>query len=245
MHAKSIEAYSPRERVTRYDRDMAIMHPNRAAMVGTVVDTLPFQRGARLHLLDLGIGTGILAHALLDAFPNARVTGIDGAEAMLDCARERLAGHPDRVEYVAGDFRALTAVLSAGFKADAAVSSFALHHIEPDEKRAVLESIVDLLSPDGWLINADIVVADDAEIESRWQAMRVTGIVERAAGSGDDRFATAESTRTFLDEMEAREGDCPQTVSTELELLRGAGLRHAGVFWQNTREAVYGGFKAG
>jgi ubiquinone/menaquinone biosynthesis C-methylase UbiE len=245
MHAKSIEAYSPRERVARYDRDMAIMHPNRAAMVGAVVGTLPFQPDARLHVLDLGIGSGILAQALLDAFPNARVTGIDGADAMLDCARERLAGYSDRVEYVAGDFRGLAAVLPADFKADAGVSSFALHHVEPEEKPAVLASVVNLLLPDGWLINADIVVADDAEIESRWQAMRVAGIVERAAGSGDDRFATAVSTRAYLDELEAREGDCPQTLNAELELLRGAGLRHAGVFWQNTREAVYGGFKAG
>jgi hypothetical protein len=74
--------------------------------------------------------------------------------------------------------------------------------------------------------------------------MRVAGIVERAAEFDDERFRDAESTRAYFDGMEAAEGDCPQTLADEVSLLCRAGLTHAGVFWQYTREAVYGGFKA-
>ncbi len=244
MSLESIEAYTPRERVARYDRDMAIMHPNRDAMVQAVIGALPNDRDARFDVLDLGIGTGILAHAVLETFSNAHVTGIDGAAPMLDIARERLGCFNGRFDLIAGDFRDLDAALPEGFSPSAAVSSFALHHVPPAEKETLLQTIIQRLTPGGWLLNADIVVASDPDIEARWQAMRVAGIVERARGHADQRFANALTTRQFLDEMEAAEGDCPQTLSTDLAAMRSAGLHHVGVFWQNTREAVYGGFKS-
>ena len=72
----------------------------------------------------------------------------------------------------------------------------------------------------------------------------MAGIVGRASGQRDVRFEDTETTRQYLDIMEAAEGDCPQTLQRELETMRNAGLHHAGVFWQCTREAVYGGYKA-
>jgi len=244
MSVDSIDAYTPRERVSRYDRDMSIMHPNRDAMVQTVVDALPFDRDTRCDILDLGIGTGVLADALLDAYPNIQVFGVDGAESMLESARERLAHHNGRVNFITGDFRNLARILPNDFAPIAAVSAFALHHVPQDEKEAMVRSVIDLLPPDGWFLNADIVLAEDAEIEARWQTMRVAGIVERAAAHLDARFKDTNTTRLFLDTMEATEGDCPQTLTLELATMHNAGLHHAGVFWQYTREAVYGGYKS-
>ena len=57
--------------------------------------------------------------------------------------------------------------------------------------------MVELLLPGGWFINADLIVADSPELESRLQELRVAGIVERAGGS-DNRFADSASTRQFL-----------------------------------------------
>ncbi len=244
MPVESIDAYTAGERVARYDRDMAIMHPNREAMIQAVVDVLPVDESAKFDLLDLGIGTGILSQALLKSFPSAQVIGVDGAAPMLEVARKRLAGFDGRFELVAGDFRKLDAVLPESFSPFAVVSSFALHHVPPSDKIKVLRSIVERLAPGGWLVIADIVVAEDEAIESRWQSMRVDGIVDRARTQDDDRFSSAVTTRRFLDKMEAAEGDCPQTLESEIETMRSAGLHHVGVFWQNTREAVYGGFKA-
>ena len=245
MNADSIDAYTPRERVARYDRDMAIMHPNRDVMVQAVVDALPFDATTSCDVLDLGMGTGVLADALLESYLALRVTGIDGAAPMLEVARERLADYADRTEFITGDFCDLNAMLPPGFTPTAIISSFALHHVPPELKANVLHSAIERIAPGGWFINADIVIADDAEIETRWQAMRVAGIVERAQGHDDPRFTDAKSTRHFLDTMEAAEGDCPQTLRSELETMRNAGLQHTGVFWQYTREAVYGGFKSG
>lgn len=220
------------------------MHPNRDAMVQTVVDALPLDHHTHCDILDLGIGTGVLASALLDAYPNMRVTGIDGAASMLESAQERLARHDSRIDLITGDFRNLADILPNDYSPMAVVSAFALHHVPPSEKENMMRSVIDLLPPRGWLLNADIIIAEDTEIETRWQTMRVAGIVTRAADHQDPRFKDSDTTRQFLDTMEAAEGDCPQTLTSELATMHNAGLHHAGVFWQYTREAVYGGYKS-
>jgi hypothetical protein len=57
----------------------------------------------------------------------------------------------------------------------------------------------------------------------------------------DERFRDEATTRKYLDELEARDGDCPQTLTTDLQILQEAGFEKISVFWQEYREAVYGG----
>ena len=54
--------------------------------------------GERLHLLDLGCGTGASTLALLAAAPKARITAVDGSAGML--AKARQADWPQRVSFV-------------------------------------------------------------------------------------------------------------------------------------------------
>ena len=49
----------------------------------------------------------------------------------------------------------------------------------------------------------------------------------------------------FLDGLEENEGDQPLTVDEDLQLLRACGITNATVFWQEYRELVMGGCKAG
>ncbi len=48
-------------------------------------------------VLDLGIGSGLVAEAVLQALPDAQLFGIDFSNAMLDLARERLSPFGSRV----------------------------------------------------------------------------------------------------------------------------------------------------
>jgi hypothetical protein len=102
--------------------------------------------------------------------------------------------------------------------------------------------VVELLVPGGWFINADLIVADSPELESRLQELRVAGIVERAGGS-DNRFTDSASTRRFLADLQKNERDQPLTLAEDLALLRSSGLRHVSAFWLEYRELVSGGQK--
>jgi len=238
LAGKGIAAYDLPERVAAYDADMELMHPNRGRMVEVALEVLPFPHEAPLRAVDLGTGTGFLARRFLERFPTANVVAVDGAGAMLDLARARLGPLASRVEFVVGDFRRLD---SLGFvlEADAVLSTFALHHLTAYEKRAVLRLVASGLRPGGWFVNADLVLSEWPEVEERIQALRVAGIVGRAAGR-DPRFADPAATRAWLDEMEAREGDQPLPLAEDLALAREAGLQ-VEVFWKEYREAVWGG----
>src|SRR5437762_13723341 len=107
MAERSIAAYDVSQRVTTYDADMELMHPNRSKMVRVSIEVLPFPKTAALLAIDLGIGTGYFTKQFLNHFPSSQVLGIDGAQAMVDMAKARLRSLASRVQFVIGDFRKL------------------------------------------------------------------------------------------------------------------------------------------
>lgn len=241
MTQRSIDAYDLPERVARYDADMALMHPNRTKMVDIALEVLPFEPEARLKALDLGAGTGYFSARFLDAYPQSEVHGLDGAPAMIELAGARLRGREENVSLHLGDFREVSRIF-AGHSFDVVFTSYALHHLTFEEKVSVVRDAAALLRPGGWLLNADIIVAETPELEQRAQDIRVEGIVKRAQGR-DPRFVDRQTTRRYLDEMEAEEGDQPLTLAQDLRALRDAGLRDVSVFWLEYREAATGGRK--
>ncbi len=242
MTEQSIAAYDVSHRVKTYDADMELMHPNRSKMVQVAIEVLPFPRTAALRAIDLGIGTGYFTEQFLKHFPNSQVLGIDGAQAMVDLAKARLRSLASRVQFIIGDFRHVRQLAAEAGTADVVFSAYALHHLGRLEKERVLREVVQLLVPGGWFINADLIVADSPELESRLQELRVAGIVERAGGS-DNRFADSVSTRRFLADLERKEADQPLTLAEDLALLRSSGLKNVSAFWLEHRELVSGGQK--
>lgn len=101
-------------------------------------------------IVDLGGGTGSLAEAILDRFPQAHVIVRDIDPAMLEVAAQRLARFGDRVTLEKASFAdALPHV-------DAVVSAFALHHIPKlDDKAAAYRRIREALSSGGVFLNND------------------------------------------------------------------------------------------
>jgi len=242
MTERSIAAYEVSQRVKTYDADMELMHPNRSKMVQIAIEVLPFPKTVALQAIDLGIGTGYFTEQFLNHFPNSRVLGVDGAQPMVELAKERLKSLTSRVEFVIGDFRELKQLAPNAGTADVVFSAYALHHLARSDKKNVLRTVVELLVPGGWFINADLIGANSPELESRLQELRVAGIVERASGS-DHRFADSASTRRFLDDLEKNERDQPLTLSEDLAVLRSSGLKNVSAFWLEYRELVSGGQK--
>ena len=242
MSERSIAAYDVSQRVKTYDADMELMHPNRSKMVQIALELLPFPTTTALRAIDLGIGTGYFTECFLNKFPNGRVFGIDGAPAMIELAKARLKSLESRVECAIGDFRRLQELAAGADTVDVIFSSYALHHLSRSDKEAVLKQIVALLVPGGWFLNADLIVADSAELETRLQQIRIAGIVERAGGA-DGRFADSALTRQFLADLELKEADQPLTLAEDLAVLRSSGLKNVSAFWLEYRELVSGGQK--
>ena len=75
-------------------------------------------------VLDLGCGTGNITLLLAEALPQAKVIGIDGAERMLEMARQRAEDQGLPVHFLQLDLRQIS-----GLKADLIVSNSLLHHL--------------------------------------------------------------------------------------------------------------------
>jgi len=244
MEQRSIAAYDAPDVVASYDADMDVMHPNRFKMAQIALEILPFAPGSALRALDLGIGTGFFTERFLQHFPGSQVVAIDGAKAMVELAKARLKTLANQVEFRIGDFRQLNKLAGNDGPFEVVYSMFALHHLSRSDKQAVVGQSLGMLRPGGWFVNADITVAGTSEIEQRFQELRVEGIVNRAGGK-DPRFQDAGSTRRYLDELEKRDADQPQTLLDDVQTLRDAGLPQASVFWAEYREVVMGGKKQG
>jgi SAM-dependent methyltransferase len=114
-----------------------------------VLDLLPGLIQPDARLLDVGTGTGALALAALERWPQLRVTGLDPSEGMLDRARAaadvRLGGRADgRLHFVRGDAAELPAEPASY---DVVVSSFVLQLL--DRRPAAMREARRVLRPGG------------------------------------------------------------------------------------------------
>ena len=191
-----------------YDARIRTFIPDYEPMLGSAAAALR-AAARRRHpvVVDLGIGTGALSAACLDAVPGAQVIGIDEDEGMLTAARERLG-------------RRLTSTVHDSFErsalpsCDAAVASLALHHVPtPARRLRLFRRLRAALRPGGVLIGADCYPASSSRIAA----------VDRAAWLAHlERAYTPREARAFLRAW-AKE-DHYATLADELALLRRAGF---------------------
>jgi tRNA (cmo5U34)-methyltransferase len=186
--------------------------PHRSEGEVVVLEVVP--RSAR-RIVDLGSGDGRMLALLRIDRPDARCVALDASPAMLAAARRRFRGDP-AVEVRAHDLaRPLPDDLRG---ADAIVSSFAIHHLEHDRKRALYGEIHDLLAPGGVLANLEHVASPTAALHDAFMA---------ALDAPED------ASNRLLD------------VETQLGWLREAGFEDVDCLWKWREMALLAGVRAG
>jgi tRNA (cmo5U34)-methyltransferase len=219
------EADRVQDYVSQNDRDAQQM----AEVFGILTAVLPYAADAPLRVLDIGSGHGVFAAALLDAFPNARATGLDISPAMMEVGRERMARFGDRFQYHVGDFAdgRLPDDLKGPF--DVVVSSRAIHHINPDAKRSLFADVYARLDPEGCFFDVDNMRPRDDFIRARYAQ---ADPARPGYGNNAQRPRTGGGSREH-----------PDPVAEQLASLREAGFSHVDCYWKRLGRAMIGGFK--
>ena len=160
---------------------------------------LPMDRSC--HILDLGCGTGLELEAYLRCNPNAKITGIDLSQGMLDALREKL-----------GDFD-ISLICGSYFDVpfgeecfDAAVSVESLHHFTQEAKIPLYTKLCNALMPGGYFILTDYFALTDGEEQAFFTEQAQ---LKAAQGITDDTFYHF---------------DTPLTICHEIEALRKSGF---------------------
>ncbi|MEV3934079.1 MULTISPECIES: trans-aconitate 2-methyltransferase [unclassified Streptomyces] len=132
------------------DLDAAIFAPY---LTGVTARIEELAEDAVTHVVDLGAGTGAGTFALLERFPQARVTAVDSSGSMLALlvGRARAKGLQDRVRTLETDAGAGLGDIE---DADLVWASASLHHV--DDPAAALAGVRTALRPGGLLAVAEM-----------------------------------------------------------------------------------------
>lgn len=116
------------------------------------------QQAPGIRVLDLGVGTGVLAQRLYaDGYT---ITGVDFSPRMLSLAGEKMPG----ARLFLHDFSTGLPPALAGETFDHILCTYAIHHLTPSKQIALLRELTGHLMPGGQLLLGDIAFADRAAL---------------------------------------------------------------------------------
>jgi tRNA (cmo5U34)-methyltransferase len=199
------------QKVSRY-LDRADQFPHRAEGESVLLEHVPLDVR---RILDLGTGSGRLLSLLQRDRPGMLAVGVDFSDLMLGVARERFADD-ERVELVRHD---LSQPLPDLGRFDAVVSSFAIHHLEHERKRALYGEVFDLLEPGGIFANFEHVASATPRLHAAFFA------------AIDEPLENADPSDRLLD------------VWTQLGWLRELGFDDVDCYWKWLEMALLIGVK--
>jgi len=165
------------------------------------------------RILDLGTGDGRLLGLVRREHPDTEAVAVDFSPTMLEAARKRFAGEPS-VSVVAHN---LDDALPALGKFDAVVSSFAIHHVVHERKRALYAEVYGLLNPGGVFCNLEHVASPNPRLHQEFLE-RIGFTVETEDPS--NKLLDFETQLRWLREIGFGDVDC-QWKWRELALLAG------------------------
>jgi len=171
----------------------------------------------KIHILDIGVGTGLELKGIFEHAPNAIITGIDISENMLDKLEEKYAEHLKQITLVRESY--LTVPFGEATY-DYIVSVMTVHHLLPNVKCRLYERVRKALKNTGEYIEGDFIVATE-EANSFLHKYEEWSKVNKSIKEGSHHI------------------DIPLSFETQRRLLAKAGFSKIKVVRQGSRDAVY------
>jgi SAM-dependent methyltransferase len=234
--------------LNRWEAQQGSYMPDREVRFGVIVDTIEALCGPAPSVVDLGSGPGSLARRILDRLPEARVTAIDMDPVLLAIGRNALGDHGGRLTWLDADLRSRW---SAGQdRADAAVSTTALHWLEREPLAALYRHLGTVLAPGGVFINGDRLdfPADVPRLAAAARAIRHRRdpAAPADAETWEEWWAAVErepGLAAAVAERSHRHHDHPDhehqaDLAAHVEALHQAGFSEVGTMWQHLADRV-------
>ncbi|HEU5314577.1 MAG TPA: class I SAM-dependent methyltransferase [Chloroflexota bacterium] len=216
-----------------YDAVRRRLVPCLDAFYGAALDAARWafpDAAARLRILDLGAGTGLLSAAFAQAYRHASFSLVDVSDEMLARARERFGDAAGRFTFRVADYAVEPL---PGGTYDLIISGLSIHHVEDVQKRTLFARCAEALTAGGALVNADQVAGATPALTERylerWRRQA------REAGATDQDLADATARMAT---------DRPATLEAQVAWLRDAGFPTVDCPFKDGMFAVLVGYRA-
>jgi tRNA (cmo5U34)-methyltransferase len=233
------------QKVNYFLANADIIVPRRDEQLKLLVELLPTTPDAAISILDLGAGFGAVSERILEHYRGASVTCVDGSEAMVIQAQQRLRKYGTRVKIVKADLAdaSWTGQVKGNF--DAAVSAIAIHHLTNDRKRELDREVLHLLIRGGTFLNNDVVATPPA-LKERFELLNLAAIQEQEQA----KHGAARSIKQIQAEMREQLSLAgPQhnsqiaSLVDQLTWLHEAGFGSVDCYWRYLDLAIFGGVR--
>ncbi|MGD0886480.1 MAG: methyltransferase [Thermodesulfovibrionales bacterium] len=199
-----------------------------------------FRYGERdIKLLELGCGDGALTEELLKTNNRVSATLLDGGEAMVQKAKERLKGYQNTT-FIQATFQDLLGGKVKLETYDFIVSSMAIHHLEMDEKASLFRLIASWLKPGGRFADIDVVLPPSEELEGWYFAIWKDWLTHMMSRNKIKDEVPEDVIRRYKDPSSMNK---PETLSNQLRALESAGFVDVDCYFKNGIFVVFGGEK--
>lgn len=174
------------------------------------------------RVLDLGCGSGVLAAAILERFPDAAIVLADFSEPMLEAARPFFPSPPHALRLIDFSEPAWVDAVADWAPFDAIVSGFAIHHHPDEVKRRLYGEVFALLAPGAPFIHIEHVASASPWIEQQFNELLVDRMYayDQMVGGGRSRDQIAADYVYRPDKA----ANILAPLETQLEWLRQIGF---------------------
>jgi ubiquinone/menaquinone biosynthesis C-methylase UbiE len=183
------EVWKDQQLVTTFLAGVRGALPNAADQLDVMLRVLAATAVPIRRVLDLGSGSGVLAGAILERFPDAAILLADFSEPMLEAARPRYPSPPHDLRIVDFSRPAWVEQVADWAPFDAVVSGFAIHHQPDQRKREMYAEIFGLLVAGAPFIHIEHVASASPWIEHQFNELLVDRMFayDQATGGGRTR----------------------------------------------------------
>jgi SAM-dependent methyltransferase len=231
-----------------WDRQQESFNPIREARFTAMMDVLEAELGRRFTVLDLGSGPGSFSARILRRFPAARSVAVDYDPVVRRIGQGALGTFGGRLTWVDAKLGApgWTSVLPRK-RFDAAVSTTALHWLQPEQLTRLYRDLGKLLPRGGLFLNGDHLAWDRSDRDlaglgrsvvrlylrqqrihrrNEWADWRAWWVAARKFPALREEFVEHDRRNAG----HPKERDIP--LSGHVRRLRAAGFRTTAVVWQ-------------
>jgi ubiquinone/menaquinone biosynthesis C-methylase UbiE len=215
--------------------------PNADDQLEVMLRVLSFSDRPIRQVLDLGSGSGVLAGAILERFPDAEILLADFSQPMLDAAAPRFPSPPHALRVVDFSTAGWVDLVADRAPFDAVVSGFAIHHQPDESKRRIYANVFDLLAPGAPFIQIEHVSSASPWIEHQFNELLVDRMYayDRQVGGG----RTREQVATDYVYRPDKAANILAPLEAQLEWLRQIGYQDVDCLFKMYELCVFTGRK--